>query len=237
MLICVSLLGYAAAQPPGKYVSDVQTSSKFVAKDFVPDGNLEKAAWRGAVWTKIDRDAFNPTNYPQAATDVASLWTAQNVYFAYRCKYTVLNVYDSKDLSKDFWTLWDRDVVEVFLNPQPERLNHYYEFEVAPNNLWIDLEIDLDKKPFNEAAWESHFQHATRVDAQNHVWTCEMRIPVDSMGVNKPLAANDAWRINIFRADGPGDDAHRRFLSWSPVRNDKHSFHAPASFGVLKFVK
>ena len=75
----------------------------------------------------------------------------QYVYFAYRCKYTTLNVYEGKDPSKDFWTLWDRDVVEIFLNPQPEHMQHYYEFEVAPNNLWIDLEIDLDKKPFDDA--------------------------------------------------------------------------------------
>jgi hypothetical protein len=234
------LLAEAAGLPdphPSPYDNKLQTTSKFIAEDFVPDGNLDKQVWRDAPWVKLDRDAFNPTTYPQSEMEVASLWTATNVFFAFRCKYTTLNVYEGKDPSRDFWTLWDRDVVEVFLNPQPERLNHYFEYEVAPNNLWIDLEIDLDRKPFNDPGWESQFEHATQIDAQNHVWTCEMRIPVRTMGGVMPIQANDVWRINIYRADGPGDDSKRRFLSWSLVHNDKHSFHAPASFGLLRFVK
>jgi hypothetical protein len=159
------------------------------------------------------------------------------VYFAFRCQATTLNVFEGKDPTKDFWTLWERDVVEVFLNPQPERMNHYYEFEVAPNNLWIDLEIDLDKTPFNDAGWDSHFQHATHFDAQKHMWTCEMRIPISAMGVSGPLQPGNTWRINFYRADGPGNDSQRRFLSWSPVRNPKHTFHTPASFGLMRFSK
>ena len=218
------------------YVSTSRMNSKFLARDFVPDGNLAKAIWRGASWAKIDHDAFKPVHFPQAATEIASLWTRDYVYFAYRCKYTTLNLYDSKETGKDFWELWNRDVVEVFLNPQPEHMRHYYEFEVAPNNLWIDLEIDLDKKPFGNAHWDSGFEHATVVDEKNHTWSCEMRIPVAAVNESKPLEANAEWRINFFRADGLGDDTKRRFLSWSLVHNDNDSFHAPWSFGVIRFV-
>ena len=125
------------------YVSNSHLDSKRAASDFVPDGDLNKAAWRGAVWTEVVHDAFKPVTFPQSATHIATLWTPGYVYFAFRCKYTALNLYDSKDTSKDFWQLWDRDVVEIFLNPQPEHMRHYYEFEVAPNNLWIDLEINV----------------------------------------------------------------------------------------------
>lgn len=218
------------------YVSNAQMTSKRTSHDFAVDAELQKPVWRDAPWVTMDHDAFHPVTFPQAATQVASVWTPSYVYFAFRCKYTVLNIFDSKDTSKDFWTLWDRDVVEVFLNPQPGRMRHYYEFEVAPNNLWIDLEIDLARKPFNNAKWNSGFEHATHVDPRNHIWTCEMRIPVVSMGT-KPLAVNTEWRLNIFRADGQGDDQHRRFLSWSLVHNDNDSFHAPWSFGVIRFVK
>jgi len=147
-----------------------------------------------------------------------------------------LNLFEGKDPSKDFWTLWDRDVVEIFLNPQPERMKHYYEFEVAPNNLWIDLEIDLDKDPFADAQWNSEFEHATQINPQKHVWTCELRISVRALGLAQ-LTADTEWRINFFRADGLGDDTQRRFLSWSLVHNDTNSFHAPASFGLIRFVK
>jgi alpha-galactosidase len=221
---------------PQTYVSHSQFVSKRTTRDFVPDGNLAKPAWRAATWVKVDRDAFSPATFPQSATEIASLWTSAYVYFAYRCKYTTLNLFEGKDPRKEFWTLWDRDVVEVFLNPQPERMKHYYEFEVAPNNLWIDLEIDLGQNPFNDAKWDSGFEHATQIDAANHVWTCELRIPVASLKDAKPLHAGAEWRLNLFRADGVGSDAQRRFLSWSPVQSDTHSFHAPWSFGVIRFV-
>ena len=235
-----SRMAEAATAPgsqPQSYISNSEFVSKLTAKDFVPDGNLDKPAWRGAPWVKVDHDAFKPVTHPQSAMEIASLWTPAYVYFAYRCHYTTLNVYESTDLSKDFWTLWDRDVVEVFINPQPERMRHYYEFEVAPNNLWIDLEIDLDKKPFNDAHWDSGFEHATHVDPKKHVWTCELRIPVADLKEAKPLVANAEWRLNLFRADGVGNDTQQRFLSWSPVHNDTDSFHAPWSFGVIRFVK
>jgi len=69
------------------------------------------------------------------------------------------------------------------------------------------------------------------------VWTCEMRIPVAALTGTKPLEANTEWRLNFFRCDGPGDDTQRRVLSWSLVHNDTHSFHAPWSFGLIRFVK
>jgi alpha-galactosidase len=231
-----------AAAVPGadaqSYVSNSQTTSKFVTQDFVPDGNLQKPAWRHAPWMKVDRDAYSSATYPQSVTEIASLWTANYAYFAFKCKYTTLNVYEGGDPSKDFWKLWERDVVEIFLNPHPEHMNHYYEFEVAPNNLWIDLEIDLDHRlPNGGADWNSGFEHATHIDAKNHVWTCEVRIPVAAVNQGQPLEANAEWRINFYRDDGPGGDAERRALSWSLIQGGTRSFHTPASFGQIRFVK
>jgi hypothetical protein len=219
------------------YVSHSHFISRFAAQDFVPDGNLAKPAWGVASWVEVERGAFDRVKFPESATEIASLWTPSYVSFAFRCKYTTLNVYEGGDPSKDFWSLWERDVVEVFVNPHPEHMRHYYEFEVAPNNLWIDLEIDLGKTPFGNAKWESGFEHATHIDTQHHVWTCEMRIPVAAVNDAKPLEAAAEWRLNFFRADGPGGEAQRRLLSWSPVKSDTHSFHSPWSFGVIRFVK
>lgn len=241
IILCAGSLAAQAAEisgaHPSPYDNNLQTISKFFPEDFVPDGNLEKRVWRQAAWVKFDHDAFSPASYPQSETEAASLWTSSSIYFAFRCRFTTLNLFEGKDPTKDFWTLWDRDVVEVFLNPQPERVNHYFEFEVAPNNLWIDLEIDLDKNPFNDAGWDSHFQHATHIDTQKHTWTCEMRIPISALGVSGPAQAGETWRINFYRADGPGDDSQRRFLSWSPVHTQKHTFHTPSSFGLIRFSK
>jgi hypothetical protein len=217
------------------YLSNLLIESCSLARDYVPDGNLNKPAWKGAQWVPMDRDVTGRKSVPQATTGVATLWTPENLYVAFRCRYSTLNFYEGEDAAKERWELWDRDVVEVFVNPQPERVPHYYEFEVAPNNQWIDLEIDKTKTPFNDAGWNSGFLHATRVNPESHTWTCEMRIPVGPMGTGK-IEAGAEWRINFYRADGPGDDSHRRFLSWSPIPQGG-SFHVPERFGIIRFKK
>jgi hypothetical protein len=230
-----ALFAEAEGRQTMSYTSNIRIISKFSPKDFVPDGNLRKEIWQTADWVHFDHDMSGQKHYPQSETDVATVWTPDYVYFADRCKYTVLNVFDHADPAVEKWELWNRDVVEVFINPQPERVNHYYEFEVSPNNLWIDLEIDKDQSPFNDASWNSHFDHATRIDAEHHIWTCEMRIPVESMGA-KGISPGAEWRLNLFRADGPGEDSQRRFLSWSTIPTGA-SFHVPTRFGIIQFSK
>lgn len=184
--------------------------------------------------SRFDRDAFQRTIYPKLETVVASRWTGNYLYLAYWCKYKTLNTYQGEDPRTEWWELWERDVVEAFINPQPARIAHYYEFEIAPNNQWLDLEIDLNSKQPHNAQWNSGFEHATRIDSERHIWTVEMRIPVQSMGVQR-IGPNTDWRIDLYRVDGPGSGEKRRLLSWSPLAIVNNSFHQPASFGILKF--
>src|SRR5579863_817209 len=157
------------------YGSDARIDAKFAGENFLPDGYLDKPAWKRAEWVSFDHDMSGSRHFPDEQTRVAVLWSTNSIYIGFLCHYTVLNTYEGEDNSKERWELWNRDVAEVFINPQPERVNHYFEFEVAPNNQWIDLEIDKTKTPFNDAGWNSQFEHATRIDPKNHVWTCEMR--------------------------------------------------------------
>jgi hypothetical protein len=220
-----------------QYIRNLTIASRVLAADFTPDGDLSKQAWKDAVRITMDRDRFGHTRFPDSETQVASRWTPSYVYFAYWCRYRSLNIYAGEDSAKERWELWNRDVVEAFINPQPQRFLHYYEFEVAPNNQWIDLEIDLSKTPMDDAGWDSHFEHATNIDAEHKVWTVEMRIPVSSMKANA-IQPGDEWRLNLYRADGPGDDSQRRFMAWSALpAGPNGSFHQPASFGIIKFVK
>ncbi|HXJ96879.1 MAG TPA: carbohydrate-binding family 9-like protein [Terriglobia bacterium] len=219
----------------GHYTSGAKIDARFLTEDFTLDGDLTKSAWKSAKWVEFDHDMSGRRSYPEARTRVATLWSANSVYFAFSCRYLTLNTYPDDDATKERWELWNRDVVEVFVNPQPERLNHYFEFEVSPNNQWIDLEISKDRHPFNDASWDSHFLHATRVDTERRVWTCEMRIPVESLGV-PAISVGGKWRVNLFRADGPGSDAERRFLAWSTIPEGT-TFHVPSRFGVLAFIK
>jgi Carbohydrate family 9 binding domain-like len=215
------------------YISSLRLDARYLPQDFVPDGNLRKAAWRAARWACFDHDLSGRRRFPQAATRAASCWSKRRIYFAFRCRYSALNVYRGEDPGLERWGLWKRDVVEVFLNPRPARMNRYYEFEVAPNNLWIDLEIHRGRTPFHDANWNSAFEHATRIERRRRVWTCEMRIPLAALGV-RAIRAPAEWRVNFYRAEGRG--ARRRLLAWSPIAEGR-SFHLPACFGILRMVR
>ena len=164
-----ALFELPAAQTQATYTGDVRIGAKHASADFTPDGELGKTAWKVANWVEFTHSMSGNPDYPEQVTRVASLWTEKYIYFAFSCKYDALNVFEGEDTSKERWELWNRDVAEVFLNPQPERQLHYYEFEVAPNNQWIDLEITRGEKPNHDASWNSGFEHATHIDAKNHI--------------------------------------------------------------------
>ena len=230
-LSCPSQIATLAQQ---SYSSDMQLQARRSPVNFLPDGDLSKPPWKQAKPAEFDHDATGKSHYPEISTRVASVWTETHIYFAFWVRYDSLNVYEGEDPTVERWQLWDRDVVEVFLNPQPERVNHYYEFEVAPNNQWVDLEIDKTKEPFNDASWNSGFEHAARIDEKNRIWTAEMRIPISSINVGAIHPVTE-WRANFFRAAGRGDDAHRKFLAWSMIP-EGNTFHVPTRFGILKLV-
>jgi len=200
--------------------------------DFMPDGNLEKEIWKGAQQIRFKRDAFLDVAYPEIETSVATVWTPQFLYLAYRCRFQSLHMFETEDPADERWELWNRDVVEAFMAPPDAGDSQYYEFEVAPNNQWLDLEIDLSDGRPNPKNWNSGFLHATQVDKADGVWTAEMRIPVGAMGV-KEIDPESNWRINFCRCDGHGSE--RRFLSWRSLDSGDRSFHQPARFGVLRF--
>jgi alpha-galactosidase len=222
------------SMPQQSYATDIQLQSKRSPVDFLPDGNLSKPLWKHAESVEFDSDASGKSQHPELSTRLASLWTETHIYFAFWARFDSLNVYQGEDPQVERWQLWDRDVVEVFLNPQPERVNHYYEFEVAPNNQWLDLEIDKTKNPFNDPKWNSGFEHAVRIDPKHHVWTAEMRIPISSMNVGS-IHPGAQWRGNFFRASGKGGDDQRKFLAWSTIPEGK-TFHVPTRFGIVQLV-
>lgn len=216
------------------YSSQVALQAKHVSEDFAPDAKLRKKVWQKAQWAQFENNISGSSKYPESRTRVAAAWSDKYVYFAFICKYDALNVFEGEDISRERWELWTRDVAEVFLNPQPERLLHYYEFEIAPNNQWIDLEITRSEKPNHDASWNSGFEHLVRVDAKHHIWNAEMRIPLSSMD-GAGVRPGTEWRVNFFRAAGKGPDTQRKFLAWSTIPEGT-TFHVPSRFGILRLV-
>jgi hypothetical protein len=203
-------------------------AAKHIGGDFAPDGDLDKAVWQGAPDVWVERNSVNARR-SELRTRVQALWSDVNLYLAFRCPYGKLTLYEPAQ-SEERWQLWEKDVVEAFIGADPEDIDSYKEFEVAPNNDWLDLDIGRRTRKV-DWAWNSGWRHATRIDTANKVWTCEMQIPLAAIAGKGPVKPGTRWRINLYRCDDSA--ALRAYLAWNPPRC--RSFHTPASFGILEF--
>lgn len=126
--------------------------------------------------------------------------------------------------------LWDRDVCEIFIAPNPENPSHYFEFEAAPTGEWVDLGIVLASEGrLTDWDYRSGMSVSATVEETRIIVT--MSIPwSDSIPKPKP---QDVWLVNLFRCVGP--EAPDRYLAWRPTRTPEPAFHVPEAFGSLVF--
>ena len=203
-----------------------------IGRDFMPDGRLTEPEWSKAQPAWIDRSSRDGAPRAEVATSVRVLWSDRYLYLGYECPFTALTTFERARGGKERFTmdtpnvsLWDRDVVEAFINSDPADLRRYTEFQVAPTNEKLDLRLHLPERDF---AWSSGFGSAVRFDRRAQVWRCEVRIPLGALSPVKPQAGA-CWRLNLFRCDR----ANEAFLAWNPTLTG--SFHVPERFGVLEF--
>lgn len=126
--------------------------------------------------------------------------------------------------------LWDRDVCEIFLAPDPENPSRYFEFEAAPTGEWVDLGIVIASEG-RLTDWDYKSGMVSAATVQEATILVGMKIPW-SASIPKPSAA-DVWLINLFRCVGP--EAPSRYLAWRPTHTPEPNFHVPEAFGKLTF--
>jgi hypothetical protein len=133
-------------------------------------------------------------------------------------------------VQRETYELWNWNVAEVFIGTDFKDINRYKEFEVSPQNEWIDLDINLHNPHHEEGwVWNSGFAHEARIDARDHKWYVAMKIPFSALGVQSP-AARMRFRVNLYRTEGSGPNAQE--VMWRPVMSN--TFHTPERFGVLE---
>ena len=126
--------------------------------------------------------------------------------------------------------LWERDVCEVFLAPDPSNPERYFEFEAAPTAEWLDLGILITANG-KKTDWNfcSGMSAAASVRPQGVM--IGMRIPW-SEWIPQPEPGEE-WRINLFRCVGP--ESEQRYLAWQPTETSVPNFHVPRAFCWLCF--
>jgi hypothetical protein len=138
----------------------------------------------------------------------------------------------SAELQTDRKTLglWDRDVCEIFVAPDPATPERYFEFEVAPTGEWVDLGIVISAEG-RETDWDYQSGMKAAASISKREVKVGMRIPWSS-SIPKPNRG-DRWLVNLFRCVGP--EAPDRYLAWRPTHAPEPAFHVPQAFGPLRF--
>ncbi|HUI74970.1 MAG TPA: carbohydrate-binding family 9-like protein [Candidatus Acidoferrum sp.] len=184
-------------------------------------------AWNSvpAILFNTDWQGKNPD--PHRETEVGLLWTPETLFLRFRCRYRTITVFPDADPSGRRDLLWDRDVAEVFLQPDPSVPRRYFEFEVSPNGFWIDLDIRPNEKLDPDSGMKCR---AHRSDAQK-LWFAELAIPMPSLA--PAFNPGSSWRVNFFRVEGASEP--RFYSSWRPTNTPQPDFHVPSAFGQLVF--
>jgi alpha-galactosidase len=165
----------------------------------------------------------------QRETEVRLLWTPESLYLRFDARYRILTVFPDADPGGRRDQLWDRDVCEVFLQPDPSELRRYKEFEVAPNGFWIDLDI----APGEKHNLQSGLRRRAELDEANKRWRAALALPMNSLIQRFDSAAE--WRVNFYRVEGPAEP--RFYSAWQPTHTTQPNFHVPEAFGRLVFIE
>jgi hypothetical protein len=185
------------------------------------------ASWEASEPVQFDHDWRGENTDPERGTTVRLLWTPSTLYLRFVARYRTITVFDDSDPNGRRDQLWDRDVAEVFLQPQPSHLRRYKEFEISPNGMWVDLDIDSGSL----RDLRSGLQRRVTIDQRSKTWTADLAIPTKSLCPTFDPAAT--WRVNFYRVEGLAEP--RFYSAWRPTLTPQPNFHVPELFGYLKF--
>ena len=200
-------------------------------KDF-PITNLTNANWAKAAEISIKKYWSGEIAPIGRHFKTRLLWSNTALYVRFEASQNEpLVISETPNLTSKTNGLWERDVCEIFLAPNPKEFRKYFEFEVAPTGEWIDLEIhQMPNQRETNFAYESGMQTAAKIE-KDKIW---MVFKVEWKAFGKTPKAGEIWKGNIFRCVGSGET--RGYLAWQPTETEKPNFHVPDRFGEFEFL-
>jgi hypothetical protein len=205
--------------------------STYATEDIPLDTDPQSAFWQGASPVYAEADNWGH-RMPAYRTQVSSRWTKNNLYLLFACPYEELYLNPSPHPAEETYGLWNWDVAELFIGSDFRNTRRYKEFEVSPQQEWVDLDVNLDLPDHTVGwTWNSGFQVAARIDPKARIWYGAMRIPFAALETRPPVAGR-TFRANLFRSQGP--PSRRKSIAWKAPMSD--TFHVPDKFGLLELV-
>ncbi len=209
--------------------SRAEVAAHWAASD-LSAGDLSSREWNSAEAVEITRRWSGEDAPPERHTEARILWTEQALCIRFTCRQTEPLVASSTPvLDQKTLGLWNRDVCEIFVAPDPNAPQRYFEFEAAPTGEWVDLAINFDGD-LRETDFEFQSGMTTAASLSDEQLVIAIRIPW-SNSLPKPQKG-DRWRVNFFRCVGTWNV---RYLAWLPTYAPEPNFHVPAAFGWLRF--
>jgi hypothetical protein len=197
--------------------------------------NLAAAEFGHPEWTKASpiqiTRRWSGEEAPASRHAEASLiWTAGALVVRFVCRQDEpLRVNATPQFETKTMRLWDKDVCEIFIAPDPKTPERYFEFEAAPTGEWVDLAVSFTPSG-RETDFEFHSGMSAAATVDNGLTIVAMHLPW-SVSLPQPQRG-DVWRINLFRCVGLGNE---RYLAWQPTYTVEPNFHVPEVFGWLDF--
>jgi hypothetical protein len=161
------------------------------------------------------------------------LWSDSALYVRFEANQTEpLIISNDPNLTSKTLGLWDRDVCEIFLAPNPDEIRQYFEFEVAPTGEWVDLGVhQLPDERITDWDYDSGIRTAALI-GKDKIW---IAFKVEWKAFGQAPKSGEIWKGNILRCVGVGET--RGYLTWCPTETEKPNFHVPEKFGEFEFVK
>ncbi len=192
------------------------------------DGFPTLSSWEVSGPLRFSADWQGNDADPERETEVRLLWTPEWLFVRFRARFRVITVFPNAEPGGRRDQLWDRDVAEVFLQPDQSHLRRYKEFEVSPNGFWIDLDI----APGEKHDLKSGLRRRVILNEAAKIWVAELALPMKCLVARFDPAAT--WRVNFYRVEGAAEP--RFYSAWQPTQTPAPNFHVPEAFGELVFV-
>lgn len=137
-------------------------------------------------------------------------------------------------------SVYEDEVVEVFLAPGEQDPVRYLEFEVSPGGVLLDARIDNPAGALEHITVDREWDcpgvrwAAQREDHRGR-WRAALVLPW--RGLDPEREDRSRWRANFCRIDRAQDPARDEFTCWSPTASASPDFHRPTAFGHLRRVR